>query len=82
MKDFPEKVWFDARIVEQNREKICYNGLNLFAIWMKDCGIPDEPSPLHIDPRVWKGFHAYLYSWERLPKDEKDKWNNAAESIQ
>lgn len=78
MLDFPNDEWFNIRNNEQIRNNIVYNGLNLFAIWQRHCGIPDKPCPQNIDPDIWKGIHDHLHLWNKLSRTEKQLWHDAA----
>lgn len=78
MLGFPDNSWINEQIIKQDQYRVVFNGLNLFAIWLKDNNVPDEPCPPDIDIRIWEGSHAYLYAWDRLEPIERQKWSDLA----
>lgn len=71
MRDLPSEEWFALKKIEADNIEGVYNGQNLFAIWMDECGVPDKPCPPYIDPRIWNAIQPYLHLWSCLSKEEK-----------
>lgn len=65
MLEFPDDNWINEQIKKQNQNRVVFNGLNLFAIWLKDNNVPDEPCPPDIDPVFGEVFmHIYMRGTE------------------
>lgn len=74
MRDFPGKEWFNKQKQNAHANGYRLNGLNLFAIWMRECGVRDEPCPPDVDPNIWEGFYSYLHAWMRLGEKDQKFW--------